>query len=1616
MQRAHAFAIVVLLIIFSLSAKAQSNPGTGLYTWGSFDSRGFDTINIGNLNIHFEIPLVRKPGRGLNFDYRMVYDGLHWAPALVSTSQSWVPGDGFGFRGQVSGALYAGYVTFDTLFGNKCVDNGNSIRATIFGNWVYHDPYGRNHQFNFKDTYCGFDNTNPPVATGDGSTKDGSGYYLNVADGVPDGYVYGRNGFKIGAPENPSSAVPSSITDSNGNTINNNGNGTFTDTLGTTALTIGGNGNASSPRTFTYNVARQSDSNTTATASMSYHTYTVQTNFGCPNIGEYGPLQNDLVDRITLADGTFYQFNYESTPGYSGSVTGRLASVTLPTGGTISYQYTGGCNGNGMNADGTPGSLHRVTSDGTRSYDRGASTNGSTTTLQDEAGNQTSYIFTNSGGLYYETQHTVHSGNTSGPVLADVLTCYNNISSCNGVAIATPITQKDVTISYNGGAQKKTTDAYSTNGFLNSEWVYNYGGALLKSTSYSYVAPGRISSITINDGGSHLTSKTTYNYDQGSLTTTSGIPQHNPVSSARGNQTSSYTWINTTNTWQNTSANYYDTGVPVSTTDPNGTTQYSYDSTQGFTTQVTPPTPSSGVSLPTTASYDVASGIQLSASDANNTGTPMVQYTQYDKLLRLKQINTIDGGSTIYNYYPSAWGPQSGANAITALNASTSANTSVLYDLYGRVDRKVVLNGQTSSPWYQVDYCYDVTGRLHFQPIVYQGTAWSTAKQCSGTGTTYTYDALGRVTNINTPDGNTTYQYNSRAVKVTDVNGVQKITQYDALGRITAVCEGSGVSYQGDSPQNCGLDIAGTGYLTTYAYDLSNHKTTITQGVQQRIFQTDSLGRTIYTKEPERGETTYTYVYNSTGLQVTRTKPKANQGDSNTKTNTTTQYDKVGRVVSISYDDGLTPNKQFDYDAVNSQMQWTQSPANLKGRLVDMASGSGSTLTRGLFAYDAMGRVTAMWQCAPSICGTSSQESRPALQFGYDLAGNLTSEFDGASGQIAYGRSPAGEVTSITNLNYTDTYNPPNLVSNVVNGPFGPTSYTLGNGLSVLRTYDAMGRYVGNWFCNNGSTQVDCGNANASTVFLATGSMSGNHLSWQCESIMGCHDYQYDEVNRVVVNDSFGTVYGTYSYDRYGNRWQQTSPQGGPAPSYSFDATTNHINGFGYDAAGDMTNDGFHSYTYDAEGKILQVDSGTTGQYVYDAMDRRVRTQNATATYEYLYDYAGRRLSSWLEPSNFGNEGRIYWDGQQIAYRAQNGQTYFEHKDLIGTERMRTNYTGTVASTYSSLPWGDGYSPNENDPAGDGLDNLHFAQLDKDSESGTEHAQFRQYSSTQGRWMSPDPYSGSYDFMNPQSFNRYAYASNNPLGFVDPLGLDYCDMSGAPNQNIQPGDANSCSRAGGFWVVEDPTSKDPNNCMTSASNCTVNVTDGWSDPVAPGTGMPGATGGDEQYGIPGGGGIAPSNQNIATCAANFADKYSIAGGLHALGIGNSGVGGFITNALGGNAFSGATNLISSFGSGAAGGHSVFYNMGQSLMAGPLQGIPGGSGVWGASASDLTTGAIAGGAFSAVTGAGQTLQGLNGAASLASTGIDAAEFASGVGIAKFIYDAASYGVGLVHCHN
>jgi RHS repeat-associated protein len=1363
MNRLGRILCVFLLSVSSL-AVAQSL-GTGLYNFGSFDSRGFDSINIGNLNTHFEIPIVSKQGRGLPFNYAFVYEGLIWSSVSSAGTSVWQSDPNWGFHGQLFGG-FTGYISHSRsairCSGPIQLGGPPPVYGSLFANYVYHDPYGRKHAFDYTDKEC---EDADPVITGDGSTSDGSGFSYGS-----DGLVHTKAGLVINAPTFLGTQANGSITDSNGNVVMNNGNGTFTDTLGVTALTIGGSGSAASPLTLTYPVTLQADSATTATATVSYRTYTVQTNFQCSGISESGATSVDLVDHITLPDASAstYSFTYEATPGISGTVTGRLASVTLPTGGTITYSYSGGCNGSGINSDGTANTLTRATTDGSRNYTMSTvNANATSTTVQDEKGNQSRYEFSYTGGLFYETHRQIFQGAIGGAALLDKYTCYNGVPpGCDGAVVTPPFSQTTIVTNYNNGAQDSVVNTYDASGMQIGSVKSWWGSSAQLTQSFSYTPQEQISMSETWDGSNNLIAQTSYGYDETAPTTTSGIPQHSVITGTPGNQTSSHVTLLGSNSSIDTTTVYYDTGVPVSTTTPNGATQFSYDSAQTFATTTTLPTPSSGVSLAISASYDQQSGALTSASGVNAGQT--TQVAQYDRLLRPTSAS-LPNGSVITVTYSS-----NDTEVNQTMGSGANADNHTLVDAYGRKSRVAVYNGgQPAKGWYQVDYCYDATGLLQFQSTPYQGSGFSGAnatKQCSGNGTSYTYDALGRVTSSTNTDGTTYTQYWGRSVLSTDVNGVQTMTKYDLLGRISSVCEISSNSSMPASgtPVSCGMDIAGTGFLTNYSYDLANHKTTVTQGAQTRVFQTDAAGRTIYTKEPERGETNYSYAYNATGLQVTRTRPQANQTNPSVLTTTTTQYDSLSRVLSISYsNDTVTSNKYFAYD---SGCCWpnASSATNLKGKLVVIGADtlSGSNLTGALFSYDIMGNVTNLWQCGPSTCPSSTAMVSRPLSFAYDLAGNLTSESDGASGSIAYSRSPAGEVTSITNQTYTGTYNPANLVSNVVNGPNGPISYSLGNGLCVQNGYDSMGRNTQGYVLS-GATQPGCTGGTEVYAFLMF--YKGRQVPSTCDTVTNpCSTYGYDEFNRLTSRTQGQNF--TYSYDRYGNRWAQNAPQGGPAPSFTFNTSNNQISGFSYDAAGNQTSDGVHSYTYDAEGNLLQVDDGTTARYAYDALNRRASVQTASSAYEYVFDYAGRRISSWLTSTNSGTEGRIYWDGKQIAYRSQDGTTYFDHQDWMGTERVRTDYAGIDRSNYGSLPFGDALTPSVA-TAGADQDNAHYALLDHDSESSTEHAQFRQYSSTQGRWMSPDPYDGSMDIRYPQTLNRYAYVGNNPLGYTDPTGL-----------------------------------------------------------------------------------------------------------------------------------------------------------------------------------------------------------------------------------------------------
>jgi RHS repeat-associated protein len=102
-----------------------------------------------------------------------------------------------------------------------------------------------------------------------------------------------------------------------------------------------------------------------------------------------------------------------------------------------------------------------------------------------------------------------------------------------------------------------------------------------------------------------------------------------------------------------------------------------------------------------------------------------------------------------------------------------------------------------------------------------------------------------------------------------------------------------------------------------------------------------------------------------------------------------------------------------------------------------------------------------------------------------------------------------------------------------------------------------------------------------------------------------------------------------------------------------------------------------------------------------------------------------------------------------------------------GQTGIKQDRLGTTNATNNYAPYGDtGISPP---PYGDGLG---FTGYYRDGTStGLDYAQQRYYAPSIGRFTSADPYMPSAAIARPQSWNRYAYVSNDPVNSTDPDGL-----------------------------------------------------------------------------------------------------------------------------------------------------------------------------------------------------------------------------------------------------
>src|SRR3989441_2558178 len=1356
-----ALRISCLLVLFILidSAACLAQVATGTPPFGSFSGSATDVVNNANLNVHIPIPIFTRPGRGLPFNYVLGYDSSIWVPTTVSGVQTWQPASNWGWMGRTEVAV--AYIAKKTLQVTVKINFTPPQYETDnrYQRWTYHDSFGVSHSFNVTvyDGNCG---PNGPVTA---TATDGSGFTMTVQGLGPSATVASRRGDVINPPLLSPSGV-GTFTDSNGNQISVSSSGVFTDTLGTTVLTI--TGAAPSPVSYSYKNA----AGTSFSVTINYKTYTVKTNFGATiggtGINEYGPTSVSLVDYITLGNGKTYSFAYEQTPSTPSSgactplpntypnycVTARIASVTLPTSGSISYTYTGGSNG--IFNDGSTATLTRTTPDGQWTYARTPGTGvASTTTITDPQNNQTVIQFQ---GIY-ETQRKAYQGSQTGTLLQTVNTCYNGSAiPCTDIAVTLPISRRTVILQPDSGTlQSKTDTFFNTYGLPTQMDEYDFGSGappasptrktLITYASLSNNIVDRPATITVctasgtssSCGGTGTqVAQTTFTYDEGTLTSTSGVPQHVSVTGSRGNPTTIKGWISGT-TYATSTITYYDTGNVLVATDPGShQTTFSYTdswgdsacappaNTQAYPTQIT-----NHLSQNTQIKYFQCTAQPYSVKDPNDiaNGRNGTVFTYADSLSRLTKVDFPDTGQTTVAYDDTA-------RTVTPTQKQTSTvsvSETDQFDQLGRLTQRQLPGGR------KVDTIYDSLGRVSKTSNPYVSTTDSTY------GLVETqYDPLGRVKKLIRQDGTsfTLMEYSGNAIRVTDDSGKKRLALADALGRLTKVCEVAAGNARSPN-EACGISgFTENGYVTTNTYDVLDNVTQTVQGTaapqqQTRTMAYDGLGRITNARILEVSTTsdvTYGYDLDSNRTSVTDPRGTVNF-----------EYDALHRLLRKKY--GVTIVSEYTYDG--------SAANNAIGRLItDTDGAAGSGADKSDYTYDSVGRI---------LTANRTVSATPyTIAYQYDYMGELTQLTYPSGRKVSYTYSSSAELNKVTDVTSTNF----DYVTGASYSPLGTLQQlNLANQVATTLGWNNLVRLTSILTQKSGSAAL----LNLGYSYYANDQIQ--QITNNLDSLK-TEKYTYDELRRLLTAqrgpDTNIQCKYSYDYDRFGTRWGQTlvaaSAFGG---TNSFDYTNNRVTSpnFSFDNSGNITANGpGTSFTFNQENFITA--ASASNSYSVDTRGRRVKKTVSGVTTSYFYSgsvvISEQQGSAWTDYIFFGN--------QRIA--KQTGSTSstatYLHPDHLGSTRRCSDSSGNSNGACDYEPFGE-FQPGT---ACSSLPtNYRFAGMYYDSESGLYYTWFRQYDANQGRWMGVDPLPGSPS--DPQSLERYAYVAGDPPNLIDPVGL-----------------------------------------------------------------------------------------------------------------------------------------------------------------------------------------------------------------------------------------------------
>lgn len=511
------------------------------------------------------------------------------------------------------------------------------------------------------------------------------------------------------------------------------------------------------------------------------------------------------------------------------------------------------------------------------------------------------------------------------------------------------------------------------------------------------------------------------------------------------------------------------------------------------------------------------------------------------------------------------------------------------------------------------------------------------------------------------------------------------------------------------------------GNKTSYSYDTTHHNlTTITP--------------------PSPLGATSVVVDTSSGLVNSVTDAKAQK--------TSYAYDAEGRITQLLFAGTVTCGSTncitYSYDS--------------DGNLTQRVDSTGTTT----FSYDALSRVTD--KGTPSGADGCSGSSPAGLTYTYDAATNLTSACD-ANGATTYRYDTANRLVSMAEATGSCTGTVSLCTTFAYNNANERTTTTFPGGATETASYIPSGPV---------SSIVGKSSTSASITSLAytynAGSTDTSLVQTRVESdplASNTYGYTYDAFNRLTaatITAGTGTSY-SYAYDANGNRCANAASCASPTFTYNAanELTTGPRGSYAYDANGNETVSPQQSnLSYNAVNQTSSVTprGGSVLSMSYADADSTERT--AAGTTSLVSGAFGIDRATTSGVSSFYLRDA---SGNLVGELVSGVHYYFLH-DNLGSVVAVINGSGTIADRFAYDPYG-----TQTTATGTVADPFQFAGGYRDTTTGLTKFGTRYYDPTTGRWTQQDPIGGSIG--NPQTVDRYVYAGDGPVSFVDPAGTSF---------------------------------------------------------------------------------------------------------------------------------------------------------------------------------------------------------------------------------------------------